>query len=416
VQTPEEEAVKSDVHESPAVRKAKLEMAAHIVTRHQDLFGLSGKILKEREQRHKTLEEKLDYFTQLTKDMFATLPVKNGTTLNPDAFDSVRMAKNADELKTALRKVSAQYDIAEATHLLGVGDIMRLSVDALNKGTPIVSRDQTYMLELLAILHDVGKAQMSFGFFRPWQSPLSEEQRRRERYAFAENHNHPLFSLLTMLFYQKEAEEAAEHHQAWGRYTAAELQAEFGDAYKNYNLLNDTIPPEHLSSLSRIMRLADVAEASTDNDRADRPLDVVLLELARKAGYNPETGAVTPVSLNASTVDPDCLCFLIDNGVFNAYGAQRNREEKGSGNAQGWWSKKYNRAKYDAPVVDATSQKILAAFGWAEKKERVEKELRQHVANDPVICENRAAAPSPVRQASQLHITDNTTPPYSGRQ
>jgi hypothetical protein len=391
VQTEAEKTTAFDVHEPAGVRKAKLEMAAHIVARHQDLFGFSGQRLKETEKRHRTIDEKIEYFSEMAKDLFSTLPLENGGNIYPAQVEAVRNARNADELKTALRQVVSEHKMAEGAHLLGVADMMRLSIDAINGDAqpPVINEKQAYLIELLTLLHDVGKSQMSSTFFRHWASPVSkQEQTQRERYATAHNHNHPLFTLLTELIYGPEGVMNAAHHQSFGRYTQDELKEKMGANYKDFNLLNDDIPQEKLPILSKIMRIADVTEAASDGERADLPLDKLLHSLAEKAGYDATTKTIHDVALNARTVDADSLCFLIDSGVFDHYGKLRESEKHATGHAKGWWSDVDNCPKYNPAKLKQVQQEILTAFGWQEKKERVAKQLREQVAADPVIREN----------------------------
>ena len=388
---------KSRASEPSSIRKAKLDMAKFIVGEHQDLFGVSGQMLSAREQHHLALPEKERYFIQVIKRMFDTFTKRN--EFNIDDFNRVHAAKDAHELKAALRKITPWYDSDQAPHVLGVTDLMEYAVDkAVNRDGKVISDRQKDLLLELTLLHDIGKTQMSSAFLRAWQVPDDpQEQAARDKYFAGQNHNHPLFTLMTMLLYKNDGITAASHHHGVFRYGNDELRSRLGDDFGKFHILADNIPPQDLPALSKIMRVCDVTEAITGNPNADQPVHIAMMELAQKAGYDPRDKSVKPVSIEPGSIDPDYLCFLIDNGVFHAYGQQRATE-----NAEGWVVRKTPRRegdvpagtlKYTAAEVDRAGQEILEAFHWKERKVAVEQEIRQAVANDKLLRENPDLAP-----------------------
>src|SRR5690606_31633781 len=133
---------------------------------------------------------------------------------------------------------------------------------------------------------------------KPWriEEPTAAElveNQDREKYFIGKNHNHPLFTLVTLLLYQQDGLDSAAHHHGLFRYTDKELKEKLGDDFDHYHILTDNISMDKLPPLSKLLRVADVAEAITGQS-VDKPLDVALLELAKKAGYDPATKTVTP--------------------------------------------------------------------------------------------------------------------------
>ena len=169
--------------------------------------------------------------------------------------------------------------------------------------------------------------------------------------------------------------------------------------FAQHSILRDNIPPSELPTISKIIRVDDVTESMTS---AGKPVASAIMELAQKAGYDPQTKTVNPVSIAPDSIDPDCLCFLIDNGMFKAYGEKRDQEERKSGNPKGWTGKE-GQPNYDATEVEAASKAILKSFNWEQRKEQVEAKLRQDVANDSLLRENPASAniQQPVAQWSR---------------
>jgi hypothetical protein len=384
VQSEAEKVTSGDMHEPAIIRMAKLDMASHIMQRHQDMLG--GRTQAElarrgmAEARHKTIDEKLDYFTQLARDMFATFTAKPGE--QPAQNAAVKNASTPQELISAVRAASGGYDSTQAAHVLGVAEIMNLAIGAVNKDqpVPIVNAKQAQLIELLTLLHDVGKTQMSSNFLKPWVNADPQSKDEQERYGLDRNHNHPLFTTVTLLLDQQEGITAGAHHHGLFRYTTQELEEKFGKGeFASHTILKDNIPATELPILSRLMRVADVGESISR--KTEQPMDYTLVELARKAGYDPETKTVKKVEITQGTIDPDCLCFYIDSGVFKAYGEQRNQQGK--------------TPPYDLSTLDATAKDILDAFGWEQRRETVTAQLRQAVADDPLLRQN---APAPALQ------------------
>jgi hypothetical protein len=372
LQTEQEAQAGNDMHEPVSARLAKLEMARDIVAEHQDLFGATGQVLKEREAHHKEIGERIAYFAKLKTDLFKTSPGE--THQNP--------------------------------HLTNTGELMEIAVDkAINSQSTVISEEQRTLIRQLAELHDLGKTQMSTGIFKPWQVPekdaggtaipgAAEENKARNEYFAAINHNHPLFTLVTMLMYPDEGTVAGAHHHGLFRYTDEELKQKLGDKWGDYKILTDNLSPEQVPTLSKMIRVSDVVESITGST-VDKPLALALQETAEKSGvvYNKDDkGNRTDVSsvkipqFNPNSIEADVLCFMIDHGVFKAYGEKQTAEQNG------WASKKTGQPKYDAEAVDKAGQQILAALGWPERKAEIEPKLLAAIANDPVIAQDKSAA------------------------
>jgi len=341
---------KYDRDEPLNIRKAKLDMATDIVREHEDLFGATGQVLRNREDRHKSLPQKLQYFQKLIDDMVKTM--------TPDTF--------------------------QIAHTQGVTRFMDLAIDkAVNAKEKLINDDQRQLMHELALLHDVGKTQMNSKFLTNWQNKDDPEYKDKLNYGTGHNNNHPLFSLVTLLMYPTDGLTTASHHHGLFRYPDEELKKLIGAEFDKYHILEDNIPDNALPMLSRILRVCDVSEAMTG--RGDKSIDTAMRELAHMAGYDEKTHSFKPQDTNPNSISPECLCFLIDNGVFDAYGEEREAS------GQGWLDKK-GTPKYDVEKVAAAKKEILDAFGWQQKKDAVETHLRAAVMRDDLIRENPGRA------------------------
>ncbi len=319
---------KNDMREPVASRLAKLKMAGDIVAEHQDLFGATGELLRKREEHHRTIDNKIIYFTKLVADTKATL-----TT-----------------------------DSEQLSHMDGVTDLMDIAVGSVvAKGSK-----QAQLIHALTELHDVGKIQMSSAYMRPW---VKEKTAEIQKYFDGENHNHPLFTLLELLLYPTDAKTTSAHHHGIFRYDNEQLKAKLGVDMGKYTILADNMKLQDVSPLSRLMRVCDVTEAITGT-RTDKPIHVAMQELADKVKIQGDKGEIAP-----NSIDPDYLCYAIQDGLFKKYGELRGAE----------WKDKSGVGKYDAAQVETTGAAILERFGWNQQKHEAVKAALQH---DPLIVEN----------------------------
>lgn len=380
-----------DAAEPEYCRAAKRKMAMNIVSEHADLFGVSGALLKQREQVHRSLDHKREFFLTLAKDMFSTLTRR--IEVDPQILPAVKAAKDADELKSALRKAENATASDQYPHVLGVSDLMEHALKKAVNGDhahPVMTAAQVDLLEVLTLLHDVGKTQAPSHFL----APHPDGDLAAREFEISRNGSHPLFTLMTLLMYPNDALDAATHHNGLHRYGAeeiAELKTK-GRVSKDFNgfteLRGGDVPAQELPQLAKIMRVVDVTEAITG--RVDIPLHKAVEQLgsigqsgdSRKKIRLGEDGK--PV-INPDTIDPDSLCFLIVNDVFKAYGEQRVAE------TNGWACKKKGefegKSKYDAAELEKVSTEILKTFGWDKPEARAakEQEIRAAIAADPIL-------------------------------
>lgn len=349
--TAEEETLPGDLHEPCHCRQAKLAMASHIIAHESRtlLPGWQSQTLKP----DTSLEAKRRYFHMLKEDFINAL---------------------GDGSKQAL-------------HVTGVADLMTLAAEkAINApGREIIGEPQRSLLHDIAVLHDVGKLQAATPFLTsPWRDgDREQENETRNHYFMGQNHNHPLFTLLTLSAYPDEAMTAAAHHHGLLRYSDAELEKGMGDHYKNYKLLSDNVPFDRLSPLSRFLRICDVTEAICGS-YAQKPLAFALGELAKRAGYDEASHSFHSVEGNCNSIDPDYLCMLIDSGMFQQYGRMRTAQPGG-------WKDKNGAERYDEAAVDKICAEVLAACQWQDKKAAVEQKLRAAVEADPFVKKNSPA-------------------------
>lgn len=390
-----ESATKYDKEEPEYCRQAKRKMALDIVNEHADLFGASGKLLLQREEAHRSLEQKQKFFLQLSKDMFSTLTRQ--IQADPQIQPAVKNAKTADELKSALRKAENITDSDQYPHVLGVSDLMEHALKkAVNgDGDPakrVMNDQQVDLLELLTLLHDVGKTQMPSQFLKPG----ADKDQDAKEFGTERNGSHPLFSLMTLLNYPQDGLDASLHHHGLRRYgdediTRMRAKGEVRPEFNRFTELRGAdVPPDQVPALARIMRVCDVCEAITG--RADIPLHKAVEQLGAIGEPGDfykkiRMGADGKPLVNHDSIDPDALCFLISNGVFHAYGEQRVAE------ANGWASKRKGefegKSKYNSEELTKVEAEILKTFGWdkAEVREQKEKEIRASIAADPILLD-----------------------------
>jgi|GEM_PF-3483010 len=358
VQSEEEALDPSDAHEPVRFRRAKLEMATDIVNEHSDLFSVPKDNWRERtrrEKEHKTLPKKLAYFHRLVDDMHKTL--------GEDGF--------------------------QVAHVHGVSDLMLTAIDeAVNKNqvVPVINQQQRELIAVLTELHDVGKTQLSSSLLRAWRSSAKQKSKDKKseehRYDVSINHNHPLFTLTTLLLYEQDGLTTAAHHHGLFRYTSEELAHAIGEeGFKQYHILTDNIPFDKLPPLSRMMRICDVTESMVG--RYHKDMDHCLRSMAKQAGYDADNHCFRPVVHNANTIDPEMLCFMISSGVFEAY------------------AKKHPEVSCDAQKVEGASREILEAFGWKDKQAGLEEKLRSNIASDRLLLENPGLSRTPAAIAQR---------------
>ncbi len=392
--------VSVDQAEPASCRTAKLKMARDIIAEHSDLFGVSGEILQRRQQAHCSLEQKKQFFLTLIKDMFSTF-----TELNPGhgplTHRPVQAARNTQELKTALRAVAGvASDSDQYSHVLGVTELFEFAMNKAVNGNPhhaVMNADQIEMGTLAALLHDVGKTQVpSQGMAkRPPQNSGLDNLIMTSR-----NGSHPYFTAVMLSLYP-EALDAAAHHHGLARYgeeeqkkiTADYQKMHLGVSASDFTVMTGPdIAPNRLPPLTKLLRVADVAESITG--RVDKPMHEAIRQLGTVGrADNPKDlfnkvriGADEKPLITPDTVDPDCLCFLLANGVFEAYGEKRTNE------ASGWLDKNKN-PKYQKEEVAKIKTQILHNYGWdiPAIREQKEAEIRKAITSDPLVRENRAA-------------------------
>lgn len=428
-----------DMHERSRIRQAKLNMAQYIVDQHADLFG---KFTKQDFNKHHTIEAKKAYFIGLIKAMFETFPLEKGVDV--DTHQAVQQAKTVDQLHDALREISLKDTGSQASHVLGVSEFMNLGMQAVNEaaaeqGRPqVITEDQRELGILMTILHDVGKTQFASTFMGGYPDGITQGQKDKfTEYFTNHNHDHPVLSMVTMLTYPAEAVTAASHHHGLFRHTpqdlydnmkalahdpaqaALDMLRNIGDSlaekqkavFNHFSVLSadGNIRPDELPPLSRMMRVADVAEAISG--RASIPLPYALVELEKKvvATRNKDKpsrekngqAAIPPSELEwkagdtyeitPDTIDPDYLCFMIAHGVFEKYGQVRDEELGGAGawkstknrGHEGEWNSAAGDNMHQAELSKAIGEEILKRYHWEERKEEIE----QKIVSDIAACE-----------------------------
>ncbi len=402
----------ANIEEAKECRDAKLRMATHIINTHADLFGISGQLLKRNEQAHLSFEKKHAFFMTLAKDMFKTFGANHAA---PELLQKVDEAKTAKELMAALRKVelgsSEQYP-----HVLGVSELMGQALDkAVNAKGELINARQRDLIEVLTLLHDVGKTQTPSQQLAPENGKQSLAE---SELAISRNGSHPLFTLLTLLFYERDGMMTATHHNGLRRYGDEEIAVKKmkGTVGREFNdwteFKGKDMQPAELSPLAKIMRVVDVTEAITA--RPSLPMSQAIKQLgAVGTAFNPDdlynkarldaagqaslakTGQVVlgrdgNAVINQDSMDPDYVCFLIANGVFDAYAKQR-AEATG-----GWLSTNKDfagQSRYDPERMKEEGDKVLHRFGWDDPKIRAEKEakIRKEISEDRFLQENSPA-------------------------
>lgn len=389
--------------------KAKLKMAQDIVNEHADLFGNLDVALKARaEALHRSLPQKRQFFMTLVKDMFATFLRDSKNPVDPQRHRDVATATTAAELRRALRAHDAASPVDQYSHVIGVTDLMshtmRKAVNADGK-PPVMNDAQIELMELLTLLHDVGKTQIASHLFQPGYQPSNLDEAGDN---YRRNGNHPLFTLLTLLMYERDALTTAAHHSGIKRYGPEEIHSlqnspRIRREFNQFTELgeNGDIKARDLPALSKLMRIADVTEAITG--RADKPLHEAISQLGA-IGKDGERFKMVRQNQDGSykvtpdTVDPHYLCFMLANGVFEEYGRQREAE------TQGWMSKPQDakgkqaviaaQPKYDANKLIDVKARILHEYGWdnPQIRTRKEAEIRTAIERDALIQENHGPA------------------------
>lgn len=446
VQTPEQQKDAQDMHEEPRIRQAKLKMAEYIANEHADLFG---QFTKNAVNKHHTIAAKKKYFTGLIKAMFETFPLAKG--MDVDTYAPVRNARNADELHDALREVSRSDGGSQASHVLGVSELMNLGMLAVNEAAEakgqkkVITEDQRELGVLITLLHDVGKTQFASSFMKGYPKNITKEQKDAfTEYFIDHNHDHPVLSMVTMLTYPEEAVTAASHHHGLFRHTPKDLydsmkalahhpvqavlemvngigqalDEQYKAVFEHYSVLkaDGNIKPEDLPPLSRMMRVADVAEAITG--RVSLPLSETLKELESKVVAERNVGIVgkqpngtrdrkdtaypeeilewkkgDTYLITPDTIDPDYLCFMIDHGVFDKFGNIRDQEERKFG-GEYWKSTQEGYSHMnDSEELQKAKAAILKRYHWEERKEEVETKILNDIAASEFIQANLPIQP-----------------------
>ncbi len=364
----------ADFHEPVSCRMAKLQMAEHIVDHHQHLLG--GKLHAILAQRNNAStentagnkeniskdREKIEFFQQILADQ------KKIIVENKDA-----VMKDSDQ----------ERHVSIVTEFMDLVAEKILNKDANN---PLAAGDKKELIHVLTELHDIGKAQMSSSFMRPWQQGNEQEIKERQKYFVEQNHNHPLFTLLTLLMYPAEAKMSASHHHGLFRYSSDQLSKELGADFAKYTILKDNMKPEEISPLSYMMRICDVTSAiicrglKGSGNKTD--IASILQEMAERSKTTEDGKAI----INPDSFHPDYLCLMIKNCVFEAYAA------------------KYS---LNSENLSQVQQKILEKFGWTkEKSQEKEDILLKTIAQDSLL----AKSPSKIVDNGQSPFSDRISP------
>ena len=424
---PEQKATTSlpDAHEPAAVRIAKLQMAGDIIDNFSTSLLQNHNQMLANGQDIGTAQEREAFLLKMAKDMFRSFPKKDA--IPADAYAAVMNARNGEELRVAVRPLLKHDDAMQGPHTEGVADLMKYSVEALNEHTRkrhrLTSDDQN-TVELLAMLHDIGKSQFSYAFFQDWtmkgKTPEeTAEQKQRNSELVGRNANHAYLDNVVLSLYPSSAKIVADHHHGHDRYTQAELTKNLGDQGDHYVIATNHIAPDQVHMLSRMLRVADVMEAKTA--RATISISDALRQMAEGVadfGKNADGStksfkqvaeeiakggapSFTLKPMDPNTIDRDALCFMIEHRVFQKYGAQRNADEIAAGNAKGWVDPKGN-ALYNAQDVQAVGDAILQALHWDERKQEkaigtdgkqrsVEKTIQENVQDDALFATSHAS-------------------------
>lgn len=343
VQSAEEATDRHDLHEPAAIRRAKLDMAAYILDSHSDLLKIPGeshgeRILRQKHNRnHDLLPEKIEYFQNLIDHMERTLGTGS----------------------------------IQVPHYHGVSEMMMNAVDmAVNQPgqKPRIDAHQRELLRLATQLHDVGKTQLATPMLMPWHDNPNFNTPSEIEYSRSINHNHPLFTMLMLMFYREEAVEMAAHHVGLFRYTDKTLKMILGDKADDFQLLKDNFSFADLSPVSRMLRVCDVAEAHMC--RGNHSLSNTMLSLAKRAGYHKDSNTVQAVSSDAEYIDPEMFCMMLDSGVFEAFAKTHIPAEK-----------------YDTQNAERARAQILEAFGWKNHGQNAAK-LRDSFISDPLLAKH----------------------------
>lgn len=351
-------------------RSAKLGMAHYLLERKAYVFCSSdGKPCA----KPADADDKHSFFTRIVKDMFFSL-----SSVGDDVLPSIYEAKTAGELKEAFRKAITTTTCIQHRHVIGVADLMDYTIAmGVNAETTVLSARQAETMTLLSLLHDLGKTQMPSYLFRKQTLPHDRSFEDFE-YEVSRNGNHPLFTLLILLPYEREAMIGAAHHHGLRRYGKAERKSlkERGRVRANFHdftqLKGKDITASKLSILSRLLRVADVGESITGS--SDLPLHEAIRQMAEQVRFDDKGNPI----INPDTIDPDALCFLISTGVFDAYGKQKTEH------SDGWLSERLGfsgQSKYAPPELQEISRITLQRFGWdnAEIRAAKQKAIREAI-------------------------------------
>lgn len=343
-------------------RSAKLNMAQYLLERKSYVFiGADGKKCAQPADAY----DKHSFFTRIVKDMFFSL-----ASIDDHILPEISRASNARALKEAFRKAITPDTCIQYKHVIGVADLMDYTVaQAINVETSVLDAAHAENMTFMSLLHDLGKTQMPSYIFR--KQTAGEVTKEEFEYEIARNGNHPLFTLLILLPYEREAMIGAAHHHGLKRYGALERKSikARGRVRANFNdftqLKGKDIAASKLSPLSRLLRVADVGESITGS--ADLPLHEAIRQMATQVTYDASGNVV----INPDTIDPDALCFMISAGVFEAYGEQK------TGQDHGWLSAREGirgQSKYDVQQLQDISTRVLERFGWDKTEIRTLKE------------------------------------------
>lgn len=403
-----ESATDYDKAEPEYCRQAKRRMAQDIVKEYSDLVGASGLMERQLESAHDRWNKRHDFYMKMVKDMFSTFtragdPGKGELMgIDPQAIADVSLAKDSHALKAGLRKWQKASSSDQYSHILGVSDLMEHTVkEAVNApgADPKMSPEQTERMVLLALLHDV-KTQQPSQYLRFGAKEFTPEERE---FSTARNGRHPFDNAALLALNMQDALHSGAHHHGFKRYGPEEIASikskkTVSENFNDFTMLseNGDVAPNDLPPLVKLLRVCDVTEAITG--RVDKPLHEAVRQLGTIGeAFKPDDlynkirkdKEGKPV-INPDTIDPDCLCFMIVHGVFDAYGKQRTKE------AEGWISKKDNRSKYDKEALGKIQQEVLARFGWVgEGRAAKEAEFRKKLSADVLLMENSAQmAPS----------------------
>jgi hypothetical protein len=307
---------------------------------------------------------------------------------------------------------------------------MGLTADAINDGQarPLLTDEQRSAMKMLGVSHDDGKNQFPFTSFQDSPAGIKDNAQfsvdsagRNANHAFLD---YPMFSL-----YPATGRTIGNHHHGHNRYSDEEIKKK---GLSEYVIAPDHVQADHVSTLSRMLRIDDVTDAITA--RTDKSLMVALQEMAFQSsdfGKNKDgkpksfkdvadevasggKPSFTEKTMDPNTIDRDMLCYMIEHHVFERYGELRNAQENALASADGkepkGWLNSKGAERYNAEELKRTEETILKAFNWEERKKELvaqdetrENKIRFDVQHDAAI-EAPGTGPNAKKTRSRMSL------------